>query len=215
MWWLPVILILIPFSALAHGGGLDKQGCHHNRTEGGYHCHRGPLAGQAFSSKTEAQKGIQPSFTTLKGRPRIIDGDTIELAGRRIRLHGIDAPEMKQTCTREGKEWLCGQEAIWALARIIEEHWVTCQQKDVDRYKRIVAVCYMAEGQIDINGLMVEQGWALAYRKYSEDYVEQEEVAKGSRDGIWAGEFVEPWEWRSSQSNNSIISLSQMLQSLP
>jgi len=196
MWWLPVILILIPFSALAHGGGLDKQGCHHNRTEGGYHCHRGPLAGQAFSSKTEAQKGIQPSFTTLKGRPRIIDGDTIELAGRRIRLHGIDAPEMKQTCTREGKEWLCGQEAIWALARIIEEHWVTCQQKDVDRYKRIVAVCYMAEGQIDINGLMVEQGWALAYRKYSEDYVGQEEGAKASRAGIWAGEFMPPWEWR-------------------
>jgi len=155
------------------------------------------------------------AMADVAGKPRIIDGDTIELSGRKIRLHGIDAPEAKQTCTKEGKKWLCGQEATWALARIIEEHWVTCKPKDTDRYGRIVAVCYMAEGQIDINGLMVEQGWALAYRKYSEDYVEQEEVAKGSRDGIWAGEFVEPWEWRSSQSNNSIISLSQMLQSLP
>ena len=73
---------------------------------------------------------------------------------------------------------------------------MTCQQKDIDRYKRIVAVCYMAEGQIDIIGLMVEQGWALAYRKYSEDYVEQEAKAKALRSGVWAGEFMKPWEWR-------------------
>jgi endonuclease YncB( thermonuclease family) len=193
---LAAILILIPLSAYAHGGGLDKQGCHHNRKEGGYHCHRGPQAGQAFSSKAEAQRVLQPAFTTLKGQPRIIDGDTIEISGQKIRLHGIDAPETKQTCTKEGKEWRCGQEATWALARIIEEHWVTCQQKDIDRYKRIVAVCYMAEGQIDINGLMVEQGWALAYRKYSEDYVGQEERAKASGVGMWSGEFMKPWEWR-------------------
>jgi len=196
MKWLAALLILIPLSALAHGGGLDKQGCHHNRKEGGYHCHRGPLAGQAFSSKTEAQRAIQPTFTALKGQPRIIDGDTIELSGQKIRLHGIDAPEAKQTCTKEGKEWLCGQEASWALARIIEEHWVTCKPKDTDRYGRIVAVCYMAEGQIDINSLMVEQGWALAYRRYSGDYVGQEATAKNSGVGIWAGEFMEPWEWR-------------------
>jgi endonuclease YncB( thermonuclease family) len=196
----PFVIALIFYACithvLAHGGGLDKQGCHHNRKEGGYHCHKGPLAGQAFSSKSGVQKAIQPSFKALKGQPRIIDGDTIELAGKKIRLHGIDAPEAKQTCTKEGKEWLCGQEATWALARIIEEHWVTCQQKDVDRYKRIVAVCYMAEGQIDINGLMVEQGWALAYRKYSEDYVRHEASAKVSKAGIWVGEFVEPWEGR-------------------
>jgi len=196
MKWLAALLILIPFSALAHGGGLDKQGCHHNRKEGGYHCHRGPQAGQAFSSKAEAQRAIQPTFTTLKGRPRIIDGDTIELSGRKIRLHGIDAPEAKQTCTREGKEWRCGQKATWALARIIEEHWVTCKPRDTDRYGRIVAVCYMAEGQIDINGLMVEQGWALAYRRYSEDYIGRETEAKAAGAGIWAGKFMKPWEWR-------------------
>ena len=193
---LAALLIFIPFAALAHGGGLDKQGCHHNRKAGGYHCHRGPLAGQAFSSKAEAQRALQPAFTTLEGRPRIIDGDTIEISGQKIRLHGIDAPEAKQTCTREGKEWRCGQEATWALARIIEEHWVACKPKDRDRYGRIVAVCYMAEGQIDINGLMVEQGWALAYRRFSQDYVGREAEAKASGAGIWAGEFMEPWEWR-------------------
>ena len=62
--------------------------------------------------------------------------------------------------------------------------------------EQIVAVCYMAEGQVYINDLMVEQGRALAYRKYSEDYVGQEEAAKALRAGMWAGEFMEPWEWR-------------------
>jgi len=139
---------------------------------------------------------MSTAMADITGKPRIVDGDTIQINQTKIRLHGIDAPEAKQTCTKEGKEWLCGQEATWALARIIEEHWVTCQQRDTDRYGRIVAVCYMAEGQIDINGLMVEQGWALAYRKYSEDYVGQETEAKASGAGIWAGEFVEPWKWR-------------------
>jgi endonuclease YncB( thermonuclease family) len=150
----------------------------------------------AFAFLLAIAPTMSAAMADITGKPRIVDGDTIHIGKTKIRLHGIDAPEAKQTCTKEGKEWLCGQEATWALARIIEGHWVTCQQKDIDRYKRIVAVCYMAEGQIDINGLMVEQGWALAYRKYSEDYIGQEDVARDSRAGIWAGEFVKPWEWR-------------------
>ncbi len=202
-WLLAIMLLTVPSTAHAHGGGLDGLGCHHNRKLGGYHCHRGKLAGQSFSSKQDAL-GIL-SGTSVEssvhagdfyGKPRIIDGDTIELAGQRIRLHGIDAPEAKQICTREGQEYACGQEAIWALARIVEEHGVTCQQKDTDRYGRIVAVCYMAEGQIDINALLVEQGWALAYRRYSMDYVDEENTAEASRAGMWAGEFMKPWEWR-------------------
>ena len=65
----------------------------------------------------------------ITGKPRVIDGDTIEVAGERIRLHGIDAPESKQKCTAEGKEWACGQEATFALARFIGTHWVTCTRK--------------------------------------------------------------------------------------
>ena len=102
-----------------------------------------------------------PAHADVTGKPRIIDGDTIEIAGERIRLHGIDAPEEKQTCTdQSGKEWSCGQEATWALARIIETHWVTCKGETVDRYKRRIAVCFA--GPQNINAKMVRRGWAIA-----------------------------------------------------
>ncbi len=130
----------------------------------------------------------------IVGKARIVDGDTIDVGGQRIRLFGIDAPESKQTCTVDGKAWACGQEATWALAYELAEHWVTCQQRDVDRYKRIVAVCYV--GTEDVNAAMVRQGWALAYRQYSKDYVPAETDAERNRVGIWRGVFEKPWEWR-------------------
>ncbi len=77
----------------------------------------------------------------ITGKPRIIDGNTIEISSERIRLHGIDAPESKQKCTAGGKEWACGQEATFALARFIETHWVTCNGNKRDRYNRLIAVC--------------------------------------------------------------------------
>ena len=101
-------LLFIPIVAHAHGGGLNKEGCHNNRKTGDYHCHRG--------AKANPQKQTEP---TLTGIPRIIDGDTIRIGNTRIRLHGSDAPEARQTCTVGGKEWRCGQEATNALARIV------------------------------------------------------------------------------------------------
>ena len=130
----------------------------------------------------------------ITGKVRIIDGDTLEVGGKRIRLHGIDAPERKQTCTADGKEWRCGEEATFALAYETAEHWVTCKEKDRDRYQRIVAVCFM--GTHDLNAIMVRQGWALAYRRYSMDYVDEESQAQKAGSGVWRGEFVPPWEWR-------------------
>ncbi len=131
----------------------------------------------------------------LKGKPRIIDGDTIEIAGEKIRLHGIDAPETKQTCQdANGGEYRCGEMATFALAEIIETHWITCKGEARDRYKRRIAVCYA--GPYDINAEMVKRGWALAYRRYSEDYVDVEKMARDTRSGIWQGEFMKPWEWR-------------------
>jgi len=131
----------------------------------------------------------------ITGKPRIIDGDTIEIAGERIRLHGIDAPEAKQTCQdKTGKEWRCGQEATFALANMIGNHWITCKGDERDRYGRLIAVCYA--GPFDLNAKMVRQGWALAYRRYSMDYVEDEKAAKVARKGLWQGKFVPPWEWR-------------------
>ena len=124
----------------------------------------------------------------------MVDGDTIWIGETKVRLHGIDAPEMKQTCTKVGDKYSCGQKATAALKEMMADRDVSCQRKDVDRYGRIVAVCLV--GEADINARMVVLGWALAYRRYSMDYVDEEAMAKASRVGMWTGEFVEPWEWR-------------------
>ena len=140
--------------------------------------------------------GVVPSLAEeIVGKPRIIDGDTIELGGKRIRLYGIDAPESKQTCVLDGKPWNCGQEATWALAYVLAEHWVTCRQTDIDRYNRIVAVCFVG-GDHNINEYMVRNGWALAYRQYSMDYVSSEADAQREKIGLWKGKFEKPWDWR-------------------
>ena len=133
----------------------------------------------------------------MTGIASVIDGDTIEIHGRRIRLHGIDAPESRQQCERDGKRWACGKDAAFALADLIDRKPVSCDQRDTDRYGRIVAVCRL--GNIDLNGWLVSQGYALAYRRYSRDYVDEEDEARQARAGIWAGEFVAPWDWRQGK----------------
>jgi endonuclease YncB( thermonuclease family) len=140
---------------------------------------------------------IAPAHADLNGKPQIIDGDTIDIGGQRIRLHGMDAPESAQTCEVNGKPWRCGQEATWALANIIGRTWVTCVERDRDRYDRVVAVCKVGgpKGR-DIGAWMVSDGWALAYRKYSKDYVGDEDAAREAGNGLWRGKFIAPWEWR-------------------
>jgi endonuclease YncB( thermonuclease family) len=148
------------------------------------------LAYLFLASPTHASD--QLAFT---GRPIITDGDTIRIGDTRIRLHGIDTPEVKQTCLRQdGSVYRCGDMATFELAALIEEHWVTCKQTDKDRYGRIVAVCFT--GPNNLNAEMVKSGWALAYRNYSKDYVGQEASAKVAKRGMWQGRFVKPWEWR-------------------
>lgn len=139
----------------------------------------------------------QYAQANVTGKPRVIDGDTLEIGDQRIRLHGIDAPEAKQTCVENGQRWGCGTSATSALAQMIGTHLVVCQQRDVDRYKRIVAVCHLAgpDGQ-NVNRWMVANGWALAYRRYSRDYVADENAAKKSGKGVWRGQFIPPWDWR-------------------
>jgi endonuclease YncB( thermonuclease family) len=130
----------------------------------------------------------------IKGIPRVVDGDTLVISKERIRLHGIDSPETRQTCTKEGKVWSCGRDATAALATRIGAQSVTCKGDKRDRYKRLIGVCYL-EGK-DLNAWMVRQGWALAYRKYSTDYVDDELAARDNRRGIWEGTFIPPWKWR-------------------
>ena len=126
---------------------------------------------------------------------KIIDGDTIILNSEKIRLYGIDTPEIKQTCTDNyGHTYLCGVKAKLELEKIIGSRKVSCIKKTKDRYKRSISICYADEN--DINSLMVRSGWALAYRKYSKKYVKDEAIAKLNDAGMWSGKFIAPWKWR-------------------
>ena len=130
----------------------------------------------------------------LKGPARVIDGDTIEIAGQRVRLHGIDAPEAAQTCRLSSQEWQCGFVATARLIEATQGQDVRCEERDRDRYGRVVAVCFV--GDTDLNAWLASEGWALAYRDYSLDYVDEEDRARASRKGLWRGEFTPPWDWR-------------------
>ena len=134
------------------------------------------------------------SAESVVGRASVIDGDTLEIHGTRIRLHGIDAPESSQSCLVGGKKSRCGQRAALALADKIGSQTVTCEPKDRDQYQRVVAVC--SAGGEDLNGWLVAEGWAMAYRQYSTDYIRQEKAASNAKNGIWQGDFVAPWDWR-------------------
>ena len=135
-----------------------------------------------------------PALADITGPARVIDGDTIDISGQRVRLYGIDAPEGKQTCALDGKPWDCGRDAAKALTGEIAGREVRCHERDVDRYKRIVAVCHV--GGLDLNEWMVRQGRAMAYRQFSRAYVQAEDEAKTAKRGIWSSEFKAPWEWR-------------------
>ncbi len=135
-----------------------------------------------------------PALADVAGVASVIDGDTLEIHGQRIRLHGIDAPESLQLCRLDGKPWQCGKDAANALAKRIARRPVTCEDLGRDKYDRIIGRCTVA-GE-DLGAWMVSQGLALAYRRYSLDYADTEAEAREARRGIWASEFVKPWEWR-------------------
>ena len=130
------------------------------------------------------------------GEARIIDGDTVEISGERIRLHGIDAPESRQTCSVVGEEWRCGESATLALVDETTGQPLTCKGNKRDRYGRLIAVCY--SGTEDLNAWMVREGWAVAYRRYSKDYVDEEAEARAAGRGVWRGDFMLPWKWRQA-----------------
>ena len=138
--------------------------------------------------------GSEGGRGALTGSTRIIDGDTLDVRGTRVRLHGIDAPESAQHCRAAERLWPCGQDATPALAGHIGAGTVACEERDRDRYGRVVAVCRVGGG--DINAWMVAQGWALAYRRYSTDYAAEERAARAAKRGVWQGDIVAPWDWR-------------------
>ena len=135
----------------------------------------------------------------LTGHPRVVDADALAFDIERVRIEGIGAPEAKQTCRdAAGKEYPCGEVATEALRARINSNVVMCKGDSRDRYGRLISVCFFAGG-IDLNGWVVRQGHALAYRTYSTAYVDAENETEAEWLGIWAGEFVPPWAWRRGE----------------
>lgn len=143
--------------------------------------------------------GASPTFAveTLTGRARVVDGDTLELSGVKVRLLGVDAPELDQRCQQGGRVWACGQAARAALAGIVGQRRITCLVQDIDRYGRDVAVCQV--GDQDVGAVMVRQGMAIAYRRYSGRYVNAEAAARAEGLGLWTSTYVAPEAYRQAE----------------
>ena len=133
--------------------------------------------------------------TPTASQVRVIDADTVDIDGTRYRLFGIDAPEANQTCRTWGRTWDCGAAATEAL--MSRAGGMSCESSGTDRYGREIGVC--SSGGQDLNAWLVANGWALAYRQFSEDYVSEEEQAQANKRGIHRGEFIEPWNWRRGE----------------
>ena len=147
------------------------------------------LAG-VWSVAASEEARLQVSITAIS------DGDSMRAGKLRLRLHGIDAPEKKQTCsTHSGQSYACGQQATdWLKSHISPGQRLSCVLFDTDRYRRLIVQCF--KDDMDINQAMVRAGWALAYTRYSDSYVNAEQQAKADGIGLWQGTFTRPEEWR-------------------
>tara|TARA_B100001248_G_C27008056_1_gene286380 strand:+ start:13 stop:513 length:501 start_codon:yes stop_codon:yes gene_type:complete len=150
---------------------------------------------------------LQPIFAEeISGFPKIIDGDTIKIGESKIRLEGIDAPEMRQICEKPflqisyiiglsfNKDYKCGVVSKEKLLNKIKKSKIRCTGSSKDKYKRYLATCY--KDRTNLNKWMVRQGYAVAYKKYSNRYLIDEQYAKENKLGIWKGTFLRPEKWR-------------------
>jgi len=139
----------------------------------------------------------------ISGNAKIIDGDTIKINSKKIRLHGIDAPEFNQMCKKPyltiifftfTKDYPCGKISTQKLQKKINNKVITCKILDIDRYKRLIGECY--KRNLNLNSWLVSNGHAVAYRKYSKKYISNEINAKNEKKGVWQGKFEMPWDYR-------------------
>ena len=127
---------------------------------------------------------------------RVVDGDTIHLNGEKIRFTGIDTPELKQTCIKEGFIDPCGVTAKEILIVKIGDNKVECISEGKDQYKRTLAECFV-NGE-SLSSHLVRSGYAFAYRKYSKKYIPDEDFAKANQVGMWSMDFQYPWDYRKA-----------------
>ena len=127
---------------------------------------------------------------------KITDGDTIKINGEKIRFSGIDTPELKQTCIKDGENNSCGLTAKQILIDKIGKNKVKCIEEGRDRYKRILAECFI--NNESLSSYLVRSGYAFAYRKYSNKFIPDEDYARVNKLGMWSMEFDYPWDFRKN-----------------
>lgn len=138
---------------------------------------------------------MSAAVADISGKPRIIDGDTVHIGDTKIRLHGIDAPEIKQTCKLNGGNWFPGRDAKNAIASLLADKTLVCRGTGQRSYNRAVARCYL-DGK-DLQDIIVSMGWAFDMPRYSHGmYAASELDAKMAGLGIWQGKCDKPWDWR-------------------
>ena len=134
---------------------------------------------------------------SLAENVRVIDGDTIVISNKKIRFSGIDAPELDQECFKNESKVFCGLDAKKILIKKINNQIPKCIEEGIERYKRILAECFVNEGSL--SSFLVKNGYAFAYRKYSKKFIEDEEFAKSAKLGLWAMKFEFPWDFRKKK----------------
>lgn len=146
------------------------------------------------------------SSDMITGRATVIDGDTIEIAGKRLRLRGVDAPESWQKCSDgNGGFFRCGKAAADELDRFLAaSRPIRCDVTERDRYQRLVGVCFRADGR-EVNRWLVESGNALDWARYSHGaYAAAEKTARAGSIGIWRGDFQPPCEARAERFGHTL-----------
>lgn len=146
-------------------------------------------------------KGHGPSDpkAALEGEADVRDGDTLVVSGTRVRLWGVDTPELDQVCHDGRREVRCGEAARRALRERVAGERLRCEPEGSDRYNRVVARCQVKRTGEDLGTFLVASGLAFAYRSITKAYVDEEERARREGRGLFAGAAEPPWEWRKKK----------------
>ena len=126
----------------------------------------------------------------------VVDGDTIKLGDVKIRFSGIDAPEINQTCVASEGKVACGKISKDILISKVTNNKISCTDEGKDFYGRVLGECYV-NGE-SVSRYLVREGFAFAYRKYSDKFILDEEYAKSNKLGMWSMKYQYPWDYRNS-----------------